>query len=156
MSSRALKILGQEGLVLTHYYSLTDPGYHFATPVAVTRWVRVKMVLVSDRALICKAASTEGKPSLTELCRLGVYTPPLPLHITDVCTWLRPWEPNTGRRAHYSYVFGEEQAGKEEKKCWEQQHPMFRPPTNPDRHPNKSFMLKWKYFYPNNIYPLIL
>lgn len=36
MSSRALKILGQEGLVLTHYYSLTNPGYHFATPVAVT------------------------------------------------------------------------------------------------------------------------
>lgn len=67
MSSTALKTVLQEGLTLTHYYSLTNSGYHFATLVAVTHCVRIKMVLVSDRQSFNMQSSTnEGKLSLTE------------------------------------------------------------------------------------------
>lgn len=144
MSSTALKKLGQEGLMLTHYYSLTNPGYCFATPVAVmvTCWVGVKTVLVNDRALTRKAAQMKVSPVLRNHLDLGVYTPPLPLQITDVCTWLGPWEPNPG--IHYSCVFVEEQAGNEEKKCWGQQGQDVQTTDNPHRDPSKSLMLKWK------------
>lgn len=61
MSSTVLNIVLQEGLALIHYYLLTNRGYHFATLVAVSYCVRIKMVLcMRGRALIRKAAPKKG------------------------------------------------------------------------------------------------
>lgn len=141
-----MKILLQEGLMLTHYFTLTKPDYHFAILVAVTYWVRIKTVLMSDRALICKAEPRKESFALHNYLGLECISL-LCLFKLLMCTWLKPWQPNSGRGAHYSYVFREQQAGKEKKKCWEQQHRVFRQLTNPDTHPSKSLILKVKYFY---------
>lgn len=54
----------QEGLMLTHYYSLTNLGYHFATLVAVTCCVRIKMVRIkmSDRQSFNMQSSAKAQP----------------------------------------------------------------------------------------------
>lgn len=60
-------MLLQEGLMLIHYYSLTNLGDHFATLVAVTRCVRIKMVLVSDtQSFNMQSSAKEGKLGLTQ------------------------------------------------------------------------------------------
>lgn len=69
MRSTVLKMMLQEGLRLTHYYSLTNLGYHFATIVAVTCCVRIKMVRIkmSDRqSFNMQSSANEGKPGLTQ------------------------------------------------------------------------------------------
>lgn len=135
--------------MLIHYYSLSNPGYHFVTVVAGTRRVRIKMVLVSaGRSFNMQSSTNERKFGLIESAGLVVSILPLPLQITDVCTRLRPWKPNAGTRAQHSYVW-RGTTSKEEKSVkngsvgcsdgwWL---------SNPDRSPGRPLMLKWKYFY---------
>lgn len=59
--------------MLIHYYSLSNPGYHFVTVVAVTRRVRIKMVLVSaGRSFNMQSSTNERKFGLIESAGLVV------------------------------------------------------------------------------------
>lgn len=112
MRSTVLKMLLQERLMLTHYYSLTNLGYHFANLVAVTCCVRIKMVRIkmSDRqSFNMQSSANEGKPSLTQSSG--------PLQITDEYSSSGPDSLTCGEEFILTCLMKNKQAKKKRKEC---------------------------------------
>ena len=110
MRSTVLKTVLQEGLMLTHYYSLTNVGYHFATLVAVTCCVRIKMVLLSDRqSFNMQSSAKEGKLTLTHSSG--------PLQITDEYSGSGPDSLTWGEEFILKCLVKNKQAKKKEKRA---------------------------------------
>lgn len=73
------------------------------------------MVLENDRALPCKAAALEASAAFQDPLGLECARSSSALQLLTCACGAGP-DSLTRREAHHSYVFGEEQAGKEEKR----------------------------------------